>query len=334
MSRTALRAPLLSAALGLGALWLPTGAILAHPLDPALLEIEESEAAPVRALWRVPAVQPRGAPLRPVLPGRCQAIEPAVVTPGQGQVSLRWRLDCGGRSLAGEEIAVEGLAARHTEALVRLRLADGRLVQAVLRGDAPSLVVPHRAGPARVLLDYAALGFDHILEGLDHLLFVLGLVLLVDGRRRLLATVTAFTAGHSITLSLAVLGLLRVPPAPVEALIAASILAVAVELARKAEGRAIPLWRSPPAVALAFGLLHGLGFAGALARVGLPAEEIPLALLAFNGGIELGQLLFVVLILLVRARLAALPLPWPRAALRLPAYGIGSLAAFWVFERI
>jgi hydrogenase/urease accessory protein HupE len=169
------------------------------------------------------------------------------------------------------------------------------------------------------------LGIRHILGGPDHLLFVLGLVLLVRGRRALAATVTAFTAGHSVTLSLAMLGVVHVPPAPVEALIAASIFVVAVELRRDGATGRRPWW-----MAGTFGLLHGLGFAGALAQVGLPDTDIPLALAAFNVGIEIGQLLFVAAVLsiglLLRGRLAR----W-RAV---PAYGIGTLAAFWVFERV
>lgn len=162
-------------------------------------------------------------------------------------------------------------------------------------------------------------------------------MLLVRGRG-LVWTITAFTLGHSITLSLAVLGVVRIPPAPVEVLIAASIFAVAVELTRQDAGRqearrgASP-WRSPRALAFGFGLLHGLGFAGALAQVGLPAEEIPLALVAFNSGIEVGQLLFVGALLLGRATLGTRPLPRLAAPACLPAYGIGALATYWVLDR-
>src|SRR5205823_4496258 len=157
-----------------------------------------------------------------------------------------------------------------TDALVRVHLTDGRLTQAVLRGDAPVFVVPHRSGRWQVGETYVTLGIEHILTGLDHLLFVLGLVLLVRGTRRLIATVTSFTLGHSVTLSLAVLGFVHIPPQPVEALIAVTIFAVAIELAREVEGRKLWLGRIPWAMAFCFGLLHGLGFAGALAQVGLP----------------------------------------------------------------
>ena len=305
----------------------------AHPLDPSLLEIREVRGGPVEVLWRQPSLQPRDAPVRPVLPRRCAQTGLAEVRQGDPWSEARWRLDCGGRSLIGERIGVEGLERGQTDALLRIHLADGRLVQAVLRADAPELTVPSGTGAAKVFRDYLLLGLEHIATGFDHLLFVLGLVLLVRGRGALVWTITAFTIGHSVTLSLAVLGLVRIPPAPVEVLIAASIFAVALELTRENADRAVSPWRSPRALAFGFGLLHGLGFAGALAQVGLPAGEIPLALVSFNSGIEVGQLLFVGLLLLGRLVLGARPLPRLAAPARLPAYGIGALSAYWVLER-
>ena len=304
----------------------------AHPLDPALLEIREIRGSPAEVLWRQPSLQPRDAPIHPVLPRRCTQLGRAEVRQGELWTEARWRLDCGSRSLVGERIGVEGLALGQTDALLRIELADGRLVQAVLRPDAPAFTVPTGTSAAKVGRDYLLLGLEHILTGLDHLLFVLGLVLLVRGRG-LLWTITAFTLGHSITLSLAALGVVHIPPAPVEVLIAASIFAVAVELTRQDAGRSISPWRSPHALAFGFGLLHGLGFAGALAQVGLPAGEIPLALVSFNSGIEVGQLLFVGALLLGRAALGARPLPRLAVPARLPAYSIGALAAYWILKR-
>jgi len=202
----------------------------------------------------------------------------------------------------------------------------------VLRADAPLFTVPPRSSRWQVMRSYAALGIEHILTGLDHLLFVLGLVLLVRGTRTLIATVTAFTVGHSVTLSLAVLGFVHVSPGPVEALIALTIFAVAVELARGVEGRRPWFSRVPWAMAFCFGLLHGLGFAGALAQVGLPEGEIPLALFSFNTGIEVGQLLFIATVIAGRSALTLLP-SWLKAGAFTPAYAIGSLSAFWFFQR-
>jgi hydrogenase/urease accessory protein HupE len=317
-------------------LWVWAGAerSMAHPLNPALFELRELRGAAVEVLWRVPLSQPINAPLYPVLPDGCREVSAPTFTQTEQSLTTRWRLDCGGRSLVGGRIGVQGLSERQTDALVRIHLADGRLIQAVLRGDSPFLTIPQRARLLTVARDYLQLGLEHILTGFDHLLFVLGLVLLVHGRRLLLWTVTAFTVGHSITLSLAVLGFVRIPPAPVEVLIACSIFIVGVELTREMSGCATWTHRLPWAMALAFGLLHGLGFAGALAQVGLPADEIPLALFSFNVGIEVGQLLFVGLVLAARVALRMLPVRWPQASALIPAYAIGSLAAYWVFERV
>jgi len=309
-------------------------AVVAHPLDPALLEIHELAAATLDVLWRPPASQAVDVPLKPVLPDGCTPLSDPVVSRTGPQLTLRWRAQCGGGSLVGRHIGVAGLRERQTDALLRVHLADGRLIQAVLRGDAPAVTIPGRAGRFDVLRDYFRLGFEHILSGPDHLLFVLGLVLLVHGRRRLLWTITAFTAGHSVTLSLAVLGVVSISPQPVEALIAFSIFVVAAELTRDGRGRASWMHRCPWAMSFTFGLLHGLGFAGALRQVGLPADEVPLALCAFNVGIEFGQLLCVAGILAARAGLRTLPIRWPTVLARIPAYTIGSLAVFWVFERL
>lgn len=309
--------------------------VTSHPLDPALLELRESADGQVALLWRVPRSQPTNAPLRPTLPARCASrTEPSVSEAASATtLTIRWHVDCGQGSLVGEHVGVEGLRERKTEALIRIHLADGRLIQTVLRGDESSFIVPEGVSRFEVVKGYLSLGFEHILTGLDHLAFVLGLVLLVRGRRRLLWTITAFTLGHSVTLSLAVLGLVRIPQAPVEALIALSIFVVAVELTRDRPARDRWMRRMPWAMAFVFGLLHGLGFAGALAQVGLPAEEIPLALFAFNVGIELGQLIFVAAVLAAKAGLHALPVCWPMATARVPAYVIGGLAAFWVIDR-
>jgi hydrogenase/urease accessory protein HupE len=243
----------------------------------------------------------------------------------------RWSVDCGRSGLTGAEIEVAGLAAVGSDVLLRVIRADGSAVRAVLRPDAPAFRLPRGQRPIDVAGGYLALGVEHLLTGADHLLFLLGLLLLVRERKKLLATVTAFTLGHSVTLSLAALGVVHIPSAPAEAAIAFSILVLAVELARERPGA---LSRRPWAMAAAFGLLHGLGFAGALAEVGLPAREIPLALVSFNTGIELGQIAFlaVVFLGLLLLRPAARRLPaWSTAV---PVYAIGSLAAYWVIERV
>jgi hydrogenase/urease accessory protein HupE len=252
--------------------------------------------------------------------------------------TVRWTARCGDAGIIGARFGVRGLAESGTNALLRIALRDGRRVQAVLRADAPTFVVPERASPLDAFRDYLRLGVLHIATGFDHLLFVFGLMLLARDVRRLLFTVTAFTAGHSVTLSLAALGFVRFPPAPIELAIAVTILVLAIELARDpaAEGgaeRESPLRRRPWAVAFAFGLLHGFGFAGALAQVGLPQEEIPVALLAFNVGIELGQVAFVALVLAARRALAPVLAGAPAWMARAPITAMGALAVYWCLDR-
>ncbi|MGH7789157.1 MAG: HupE/UreJ family protein, partial [Candidatus Binatia bacterium] len=209
----------------------------------------------------------------------------------------------------------------------------GRVVRAVVRAADPYLSIPAREAWTAILRAYVVIGIEHILGGLDHLLFVAGLLLLVRTRRLLIETITAFTVGHSITLSLAVLDVVRLPSGPIELLIACSVFWLAVELARDPTARPSLVQRRPWIMALAFGLLHGLGFASALQEVGLPQADLPLALVAFNLGIEIGQLLFVALCLSAAALLRRVPARWPAWAAQVPLYIMGTLAAFWCFER-
>jgi hydrogenase/urease accessory protein HupE len=295
--------------------------------------VTETAPGEIEAVWKTPLAAPAGVDLGPELPEACAPMgEPQVSAEGSAAV-VRFRARCGDDTLVGARFGVRGLPESATEALLRLRLADGREFQAVLRPGAAEFFVPERQTPLDVAAGYLALGFRHILEGLDHLAFVLGLVLLVRDTRSLVWTVTAFTAGHSVTLSLAVLGFVGLPPALVELGIAASILLLALELARGETGSASWLRRAPWAVAGVFGLLHGFGFAGALAEVGLPQEEIPTALLSFNVGIELGQLAFVAAVLALRRALRPALRRTPAWLERVPAYGIGALAGYWCLDR-
>jgi hydrogenase/urease accessory protein HupE len=306
--------------------------VAAHALDPALLDVRETAGGVSEVLWRTSSTRAAGAQVDPVLPPACRVVRPPVATEADGAVTVRWAVDCGAGGWVGRRVAVDGLGGAGTDALVRIALADGRVVQRVVRPAEPALVVPARPRARDVASDYGRLGVAHILGGLDHLLFVLGLVLLVGPGRRLVATVTAFTLGHSITLTLATLELARVPAHPMEVLIAATVLLLAIELARPA---ATPsrLGRVPWLMALGFGLVHGLGFAGALREIGLPAGDVPLALASFNVGVELGQVAFVAVVLGVGA-LVRFAGPTPRWGRLVPVYAMGTLAAFWCFERI
>jgi len=304
----------------------------AHPLAPSLLDLRAREDGRVDAVFKTPALQPSGSRIEPVLPAHCRVQgEPQLREEGSAVV-LRTQLDCGERGLIGSRVGFTGLDDSRTNALVRVELAGGHLERRVLDASSPTLEIRAAPGIWATAREYFGLGFEHILGGIDHLLFVLGLLLLVSSPRMLVETVTAFTLGHSITLSLAALGFVRAPTGAIEVAIAGSIVWLAVEIAEPAEG-SLRFWQRPRTLAGGFGLLHGFGFAGALAEVGLPAGDIPLALGAFNLGIEAGQLCFVAG--LVLAYLAASRQGWsvPVWGARAVAYGIGSLAAFWMFER-
>ncbi len=293
----------------------------AHPFAPSLLELREHANGRASLIFRTPIVRAQGAPLVPVLPAGCRESSPARFERdalAQTRVSA---LDCGPEPLAGRTLGIEGLRASATNALVRVELEDGTVARAVIDADRPLFVVPARAEPIDTIRSYLELGLWHILGGLDHLLFVAGLVLLVRSRRTLIATVTSFTAGHALTLCASALGFVQLPAGPIEVAIAASVFWLAVELA---SGR--PRRLRPAPVAAAFGLLHGFGFAAALREAGLPASDVPLALASFNVGIELGQLAFVAVLLLFVRSLRAFERPL--------AYAFGSLAGFWLIERV
>jgi hydrogenase/urease accessory protein HupE len=306
---------------------------LAHPLSPSLLQVEEIDGGAARVTWKTPVLRVPGSDLRPVLPSVCKpAGERRSRQEGSAWID-QWSVDCGG-GLIGSTLRVDGIAASKADVLLRVTLLDGRSFRQVLTTEDPSFRVPEKQGRLEVARAYAALGFAHILSGLDHLLFVFGLILLVRDGRLLLWTITAFTFGHSVTLSAAVLGFVHVPTRPVEVLIAFSILLLASELARPQESPPTLMRRSPWIMAFGFGLLHGLGFAGALAAVGLPDGEIPLALFSFNVGIEIGQVLVVAAVLLGRGLLAPALVRLPARVAWVPSYVMGTLAAFWCFERL
>jgi hydrogenase/urease accessory protein HupE len=288
----------------------------AHDFRPAVLELDEIATGHFVVRWRTTsALEVDGAPRYvPRFPAHCRADGAS--------------LDCGSRGLDGP-VTIDGIETGYLDVAVRVRHLDGTQRFALLDADRPELeLAVTEASPEP--LSYVGLGIEHILLGVDHLLFVLGLTLLVGWSRRLLWTVTAFTVGHAVSLAASVLGWIRLPQSPVEAAIALSVLLVAVELTRS---RATSTRRWPALVAGGFGLVHGLGFAGALREIGLPEDGMASALAAFNAGIELGQLVVVGLVLggvvFFRTRLSEDA--WAR---RVPAYAMGSLAAAWLVERV
>ncbi len=303
-----------------------------HALQPGYLALRPIDKDIYAVTWKTPAVRGRPMAIAARLPENCEPRTPGHPVWDGAAYLARWTATCPG-GLVGGTIAIEGLAATQTDVLVRIQRPDGTERTARLTPSAPSFVVEGTPGALDVAGTYLRLGIEHILLGIDHLLFVLALLILVSGWRRLVWTITAFTAAHSITLAGATLGFVRVAQAPVEAVIALSIVFVAMEIVHTRQGRPGLTERRPWIAAFAFGLLHGFGFAGALAEIGLPDTAIPLALLFFNVGVEIGQLLFVGAVLAVIAGWRRVDAPWPRWGWRIPVYAIGSLAAYWAIER-
>jgi hypothetical protein len=306
----------------------------AHPLAPALLELDERGDGTIGVTWTTSVMTVRGTALEPALPPHCKALTGAAARIDRDRIIRSWTADCSPGGLVGQRIGVDGLVSGYTDVLLRVRHAHGGTTRAVLRASEPSVVLPERASAAEVGRDYLALGVAHILTGWDHLLFVFGLLLLVRGVAPLVKTITAFTLGHSLTLSLTVLGYTPVSSRPIEVAIAFSIFLLAVELSRGPRAREGVIRRFPWLVAASFGLLHGAGFAGALAEIGLPAHEIPLALLSFNVGIELGQLAFVAAVLATRWVGRGLLERLPRWSEWVPIYTLGCLSAYWCLARL
>jgi hypothetical protein len=284
-------------------------------------------------LWKQPSVGEDRMRIAPVFPATCRLLgEPRTQRAGTAWVSTA-RIDCE-PGLEGATLTIEGLEAYATDVLLRVEHASGAVETHVVKPVQPTVTLRREAGGARGALAYLTLGVEHILLGVDHLLFVLGLLLIVGDRWMLLKTVTAFTVAHSLTLAAATLGVVRVPAAPLDAVIALSILFLGPEVVRVWRGQTSFTIRHPWVVAFGFGLLHGFGFASGLAALGLPRSEVPMALLLFNVGVELGQLAFVAAVLALLRAFRILRVEWPAAVHRLPGYLLGTLGAYWTFQRV
>lgn len=335
MSRRACRSAAVAAALHLlalaGILLVAAGPARTHEFMPALLSIEGSGDGAYEVLFKVPPLGAGPMPLEARFPDDCRTERETLRQDAAGAFLRHSRLSCD-TPLTGRPVFVDGLTRTPTDVMARVTTPSGAVQTERLLREQPSFIVEGDATTLSVALTYTVLGTEHILLGLDHVLFVLALLLLIRRRGVLLWTITAFTAAHSITLALSALGLADMPQPAVEALVALSIVFLAAEVIKSgAAGRAR---LSPPVVAFAFGLLHGLGFGGALMEIGLPAGDIPLALVSFNVGVELGQLLVVAVALLATASLRTL-LAVRLGGLRWPlAYSIGMVAAVWFAERV
>jgi hydrogenase/urease accessory protein HupE len=322
---------LVSLLLFLAALILPLAG-QAHEVRPAYLDLSEDRPGEFSVLWKTPMLGEMRLALDPVFSGPTEALTP-VATRMTGDAAVQtWRLRA--ESLRGQILRIVGLETTLTDVLVRIAYADGSSSVQRLTPQQPGFLIPARQSAWGVAGTYLTLGIEHILTGIDHLLFVLALLLLTKGTWRLVKTVTAFTLAHSITLGLAALGIVHVPSRPIEAVIALSIVFVAAEIVQARRGRAGLAAQMPWIVAFIFGLLHGFGFAGALSEVGLPEGHIPVALLFFNLGVEAGQLLFIAGVLVLAAGVRRTRMSWPSWADLVPPYAIGGLASFWVIQRV
>lgn len=306
----------------------------ADVFQPAYLELREQGGDRYSVLWRVPTISGNrrlAAEVR--FPDGARLLSEPQALFVSGAWVERYGIEIDG-GLVGHSITIDGISGGVTDVIARLERLDGTSQVERLLPEQPVFEVKKADGRAEVAWAYFVLGVEHILAGIDHLLFVLALLLIVRGPRRIVATITAFTVAHSITLVAATLGWVHVPGPPVEAIIALSIVFVAAEVVHGIRGRPGLTKRAPWVVAFSFGLLHGLGFAGALAEVGLPQIAIPVALLMFNVGVEAGQLIFVAAMLVLGA-LAGNVMPRISGRVTLAtAYGIGAIAAFWTIERV
>lgn len=303
-------------------------------INPSLLNIKENKLGWYDVTWKVPRKDNKALSINKHLPESMELIGTASgrMVPAAYVETSRYKMK--GTSLFGEKVSVSGLGETLSQVLLRIELNDGSVFSSILKPDASSYVIPQQASKLDVALEYWEMGTIHILEGTDHLLFVFALLLIVVGFKALIKAITAFTVAHSITLVLTTLGLLSLPAAPTEAIISLSIMFLAAEIIHKYRGQISLTEKYPWAVAFIFGLFHGLGFAGALAEIGIPQHEVPLALLMFNVGVETGQLMFIAGVLIIIGILRRLPFKVPEGFVKTIPYAIGTLAAFWTIERV
>ncbi len=304
----------------------------AHEIRPAFLQIRELEPQVYDILWKTPAQGDMRLALNVILPETCTNTGEPRGSLVDGAAIQRWRTRCDG-GLVDKTLAIENLGQTLTDTIVRFEPIDGPPKTLRLTPDKPETIIPGRQPWTEVAATYFSLGVEHILFGFDHLLFVLALILLVADRKKLIGAVTAFTVAHSLTLAGTTFGLIRLPSSPVEAMIALSIMLVAIEIVRARTGGASLMAQLPWIAAFGFGLLHGFGFAGALREIGIPEDAVPLALLFFNLGVEAGQLLFIAAVLALMLAWRRLAPPPPAWAWRAPVYVIGGISAFWFIER-
>lgn len=309
--------------------WLLVLTAAAHEVRPAYFAITQGADQRYHVLWKQPVMGDMAVRLVPQLSTGWLADAPASMEINGSFAIRTWDISAPDDALVGQTLAIDGLSRTITDVLVDIRLHDGRQLQAVLTPQDTQLQLTFGAAGAQPVAAYFRLGLEHIAGGADHLLFVLALMLLARNRWTLFTTITAFTLAHSITLALSVLHIVDVPTQAADAVIGLSILFLGLEIARGTPGA---FGRRPALIAFGFGLLHGFAFAEALNALGLPRDALLAALLAFNLGVEAGQLLFVLAMLTLWWLLQRLRRHWPRWSRQLPAYAIGTMGAFWTLH--
>ena len=306
--------------------------VAAHEVRPALLQIKQTGTNEYDLVWKIPRKDDMLPVISPVFPSWFTITQKDTgVEAGSG--ALFTMKATASKDIHGMTISISGIQESLIDVLVYIELSNGEKYSLLLQPSKASATIPNASSFASTISTFFKLGVEHILLGIDHLLFVLALLLLAKGTRKLIGTVTAFTLAHSITLSLSALGFVGLPGPPVEAVIALSILFLAVELVHHYQGKKVTSASYPWIVAFVFGLLHGFGFASALADIGLPQKGVPLALAFFNIGVEAGQLLFIGVVFLLMAGIKKVKITKPSWQPYLAPYAIGSVAAFWVIER-
>lgn len=305
----------------------------AHESQPGLLELKQVGENRYEVVWRAPIYYGRAHPAKLMLPQAWRTVGQPTVQKLTDSNLHRRIVEVPGGSIHGSIIRFPGLKSTITDVFVRVSRLDGSEMATVVRPTQPFIEIRGQRPWYTSAGEYLVLGFHHILMGVDHLLFVLGLLIIVQSRGMLIKTITSFTVAHSITLAIATLNYARVAGPPLNAAIALSILFLGPEIVRVWRGETSFTIRHPWVVAFGFGLLHGFGFASGLSTVGMPRAEIPLALLMFNIGVEMGQIVFVILILLMARSAKVLEFRWPRWVEYVPGYTIGSLGAYWTVQR-
>jgi hydrogenase/urease accessory protein HupE len=316
-------------------MWLVIAPVLvqAHEIRPGYLELREDSGRNVHVLWKQPVMGEVAVHLVPHLSSGWLERPELATSSSDAYLIREWTIPQSDVALAGQTVTIEGLDRTMTDVLLRITFADGVAVTKMLSPIEGSFTITREARETVDRLGYFRLGVEHILYGLDHLLFIFGLLLIVVNLSLLLKTITAFTVAHTITLGLATFGVIHVAALPVEAVISLSVIFLASEIVKQQRGIETLTSSAPWVVAFSFGLLHGFGFAGTLARIGIPQGDVPLALFLFNCGVEAGQLTFVVVYVLFVRSLQTLEIAWPIPLKRIPPYVIGSVASLWFLQR-